>query len=178
MRLCDGAADGQAQAHAGRGAFAGAALEFFKQQLFAAFGQAGAFVGDGQGHRIALGLRPDVDGRAGGRVLGGVFQQIDQHALHQHGVDLQQWQVVGQVHVHTVGAHGGGAGSQRTAHHFFQRLPGLVELHGSGLQAGHVQQVVDQRAHALGGLLDRAGQLLLMGRQGRLHHGQRFGQTY
>ena len=36
MRLHDGAADGQPQAHAGRRAFAGTALELFKQQLFAA----------------------------------------------------------------------------------------------------------------------------------------------
>ena len=52
--LHDGAADRQAQAHAGRGGLLAAALKLFKHRLLPAGRQAGAVVVHGDAHGIAL----------------------------------------------------------------------------------------------------------------------------
>ena len=126
MRLHDGAADRQAQADARAWRSPRWPRSNFSNMRFLApLGQAGAVVVDGRItlHR-SLGARADLDGAAGGRVLGGVLQQVDQHALDQHGIEVQQRQVVGQVARRAVApGQRGAAGRQRAADHFLERLP-------------------------------------------------------
>ena len=166
MHLHDGTANRQAQAHACGGAFFAAALKLLEDGFFSPPGQARAVVGHRQLHGITVQVGVDLDGRTQRGVLGRVLQQVDQHPLDQHRVQMQQRQVVGQLHPHRAPGQGCGAGGQRAAHHLFQRLPLAVQPHRASLKPGHVQQVVDQRIHAQRRLPDGAGDAGL-GRGGR-----------
>ena len=98
MRFDDGAADCQAEADARCGAFLLAALEFLEYLFFLALRQARAVVLYPYVHQVAGARRSaDSNGASPRGVFGGVFQQVRQHALYQHSVELEQGQVLGQI---------------------------------------------------------------------------------
>ena len=90
MGFDDRLADRQAQADARRRRFGVTPAEFFEKRPLLARGQPRALVPNFHAQLLGLNRSRDADGGAGRRVLGGVFQQIDQHALHQHAVALAQ----------------------------------------------------------------------------------------
>ena len=89
VRLQNGAADRQAQTDAGRGGLLVAAFEFLENRLLAPRRQARAVVLDGDAHLVAVEHSADADLGAWLRVLGGVLQQVHQHALKHRGVQMQ-----------------------------------------------------------------------------------------
>jgi len=57
----------------------------------------------------------DFDDAARRRVFGSVFQQVAEHALHQHRVQFQHWQIARQVDAHAMAAENRRACPQRRA---------------------------------------------------------------
>src|SRR5476651_2170149 len=100
MRLGNGPADGQAQPDARNRAFLLATHEFAEDLLFVTVQQPWAFVGDPQLDVIRRGPGAEADGSAWRRVLYGVFDQVDEDAFDQHGVDLNKWQIIFHSDLH------------------------------------------------------------------------------
>ena len=176
----DGAADGQAQPDARCRALLAPALELLEQRFFAPGRDARATVFDDEAD-----LGPTFvvrcthrQGRARRRVLRSVLEQVDEHAFHQHGVQVQQRQVIGQVDGNGAAFEHTLAGAQGAADDFFQRLPLQVQRHGAGLQPRHVEQVDHECVHALRRFADGAGHLGLRRGHGRPGARQRLGQAY
>ncbi|MNI30696.1 hypothetical protein D3C73_845500 [compost metagenome] len=139
VSLDDGLAHRQAQAHAGRCGFAVAAREFFEDAAFGARRDARAVVAHGHAQHVVVNRCVNVHGAAGGRVLGGVFKQVAQHALDQHPIALHQRQVRQGGHGHAVRGQGLAHGGQRRAHQFFNGLPFQAQWRVVALQPRHIQ---------------------------------------
>ena len=151
MGFDDGAADGQAHAHA---AFLGA-VEGAEDVFAVVFVDTGAVVGHMQAHLLArrVGIEPDAHlGRGAGGAAGpvlGVADEVDHHMLQQQAVGLHpQAAVVGQG----LQAHAGAAGmhahrladKRRHIHHLARQLApprkgvdALDDAAGLVGQAGH-----------------------------------------
>ena len=114
----------------------------------------------------------------GRRVLRRVFQQIDQHAFNQQGVEAHQRQVARQPHFESMLFKHMSRGVERGSHHLFQRLPLQVQPHFAALDASHIEQIADEGAHASRFVLDGFRGFRLRRRQGRLGHCQRFRQAH
>ncbi len=109
------------------------------------------------------------------RVLGRVFQQVAQHALDQHAVAFHERQMRQAVHGDAVRGQWFAHGGKRGADQLFDGLPFQAQRRVAVLQPRHVQQVGDQRVHALGLVAHGADGLVDVGRQRRLlaHKGVR-----
>ncbi len=177
MRLDYGAADGEAQPDAGRGRLAFAAGEFFEYRLLGAGREAGAVVRDDDAELVAADRGFDADFAASRGVLHRVLDQVDQHPLEQHGVDLHQRQAGRQVDAQRVRSQGLAERGDGAPHHLLQRLPLAVEPDLARLQSGHVEQVVDQRVHAHGFVAHRVRGFQLRARQRRPGQRKRFRQA-
>ncbi|SQE13500.1 hypothetical protein BP312_01351 [Bordetella pertussis] len=97
---------------------------------------------------MGVGQGVDVDGTAGRRVFGGIFQQVAQHPFDQDAIAFHQRQ--GRKRRDRDGAilQRGVHGRQGRAHQFLDRLPLAPQRRIVALQPRHVQQVDDQRVHA------------------------------
>ncbi|MNQ69349.1 hypothetical protein D3C85_839400 [compost metagenome] len=123
-----------------------------------------------------------VQGAAGRRVLGGVFQQIAQHAFDQYAVAFHQRQLRQTGHRDPVRGQRLPHGRKRGAHQFFDGLPFQAQRGVAVLQPRHVQQIGNQRVHSLclvahgaDGFLDVRGQSGLLAHQ-RVGHAHQAGQ--
>ena len=107
-------------------------------------------------------------GRAGGRPLQRVVDQVGHHPLEQGPVGDDRREVFGHVHDHFVGP--GPEAGQRGQRPPPSTVTGTrLGADGAGLEAAHVEQVADQAVEAVGLLLDGAQELrLLLGRPGDL----------
>ncbi|KEH09535.1 hypothetical protein GY14_12305 [Delftia tsuruhatensis] len=151
MGLDNAAHQRQPQAYARDGGLGRAAREGLEQRLHGqVWRQAGPAILHGHKHLAVLFACVDGQRRAGRRVLGGVVQQVDQHALHEHGIELQQRQAGGHVGTHGMLVQARAHLAQRAADHFIQRQPFALQVHAALLQARHVQQVLHQSLHGLG----------------------------
>ena len=88
----------QAKTDAGRCALRLPSLELFEDQFLTAVRQAGSVVVDGDHHVAAVRICADLDSATGGCVLGGVFEEVDEHPLDQHRIESQQRKVGCQVY--------------------------------------------------------------------------------
>ena len=111
------------------------------------------------------------------RVLDNVFQQVMQHQLDQHPVELQQRQGVRQVEVHRTVRQTRLQAAQGTAHQLLEHLPIPGDLHLPPLQARHVQQLVNQGIDAEGLVTQVLRHGSMLGQQGRHRATQRVGQA-
>ena len=92
----------------------------------------------------------DPDGRALGRVFGGIVEQVEQHLLEEHRVDVDHRQVVREVDGDVVaGEHPAGA-LQGAADDLGEIVRGPVRGDGAGLEPGHVEQIGDEAIQPLG----------------------------
>ena len=82
-----------------------------------------------------------------GVYFAGILEQVVQHALDQRGVELDQRQVARQRDVDRVAGERRLRGLERAADHLLERHASAAQLHLAALDARHVEQVVDQRAH-------------------------------
>ena len=104
--------------------------------------------------RAAWASAPTSTGPAVGRVAGGVLQQVGQHLVHEHLVDVDRRQVAGSSTVD-----GGRVDGQRlAARPRPRRPPGVISRRsssGAGLDPGHVQEVGHQAVEGVGLVLDQ-----------------------
>ncbi len=144
MRRYDGVADGKPKADPGDGGFFIAAGKFGEDRLFLAGRQTPALIPNRYRHKTTQALHAHADLSTGGRVFDGIFQQINQHAFNQHGVAMQQRQCRWKVELDRMLCQCTLDGLDRTADQLFQRVPILTQLQVTGLQARHLQEVVDK----------------------------------
>ena len=99
-----------------------------------------------------------------GRVAGGVLEQVDQHLLQQDEVRPQQRQIGREVGRDLMAGQQSAGATQGRAHDVgdVDRLP--LRPQRTGLQPGHVEQVVDEAGQPLGLLLGGRQQLVAPGR--------------
>ena len=83
VQLHDASADGQAQARSRASFGIAGPIELLEQAVRIAGRQSGTTVGYLDHDRIVLMASGDFNGRAGRRVAGRIFQQIDQHLLNR-----------------------------------------------------------------------------------------------
>ena len=166
MGLHDAAADGQAQTLARRvlpGPFGLDAGKLLEEPLQLARLQPLPLVGDRDGHIDVLQPGGHADGGPVRGVLGGVGEQVVEHLEHPLAVGAHLWQARGQVDLDDVAgaaAEEGVAGQLEDVGH----LGGLgAHREHAGLDAGHVEEVVDQVAHPVGLLVDDAEELAGLG---------------
>ncbi len=105
------------------------------------------------------------DDRSRRRVLAGILEQVVEHALDQRRVELDQRQIARQSDFDAMPGERRLRRLERAADDFLERLPLPAQLDLAALDARHVEQIVDQRAHPprlvgdrLRGLELRAGQ--------------------
>ncbi len=162
MRLDDPPADGQA--HAGPLGPPAAALEpveLVEHPLPLRARDAGAVVDHPQLDRVA-GLAGDhLDGAAGG-VAAGVVEQVGQHLVEPDRVDQHRRQLLGHVHVDPLPGRGPGPAHHR-ADHLGDRALDQLGVERPGLDAGHVEQVVDQPGQPVGLGVDGGQELVPLG---------------
>ena len=96
-------------------AFRLAASKFLEHDLLAARRQPGAVVTDRDLDLATSNAGGDFDDAARRRAFGGVFQQVAEHAFHQHRVQFQHWQIARQVDAHAMAAEHASARLQRRA---------------------------------------------------------------
>jgi len=89
MRLYYRAANGKSQTDARRRAFTSSAFELVEDGFFASRRQARTDVVNAQDDAVGFGVSVDVDRRSRRGVFAGILQHVDQHALHQHRVELK-----------------------------------------------------------------------------------------
>ena len=176
MRLDDRAADRQTEPDTRRRRLALAACELLEQRLFAAGGQAEPVVGDGDEKVRRDHARGDRHRAALGRVLGRVLEQVAEHALDQHRIDVDQRQTGRELGAQLVADQCRADRLQRRADDLLDRLPSALELDRAALQPRHVEQVVDHRIHAPRLGADRACHRQRLGQQRRRAARQRVGQ--
>ena len=146
MRLDEPLADGEAQSGAGPLPVAAAdAIELVEDALEIVDRHARTFVAHLDDDAPVVAPAGDLDRRAGGRILRGVVEQIDQHLLHQHEVEREHRQVARERNRHAVIRKHLGATLQRRSYDIAEidHLPS--QLHGAGIDAGHVQQIRHER---------------------------------
>ena len=177
VRADDGFAHRQAEADAGGGGFAFAAGEFLEDAAFGAGRDAGAVVADRDAQLAVLRHGVQADGAAGRRVLGGIFQQIAEHPFDQHAVAFDQRQPGQAVDRDPMRRQRFAHGGQRGADQFLDRLPLQPQRGVAALQPRHVEQVGDQRVHALRLVAHSADGVLDVGRQRVLAPRQRVGHA-
>ena len=187
MRLHDPAADGQA--HAGPLGSPAAALEpveLVEHPLPLRARDAGAVVDHPQLDGVAGLAGGHLDG-AGGGVAAGVVEQVGQHLVEADRVDQHRGQLLGHVHVDPLPGGGPGPAHHR-AHHLGDRALDQPRVQRPGLDAGHVEQVVDQPGEPVGLGVDGGQELVPLGvapadlpveqaRGRRLDRGQRGAQV-
>ena len=76
-----------------------------------------------------LTMAEDVLSAGDGARAAGIFQQINQYALDQNGIKMQQRQVGRQINLERSSLKHNSAGTDSAPHDFFQRLPLPVQLH-------------------------------------------------
>ena len=89
---------------------------------------------------------PGTDLDRCGAVFDGVFQQVDQHPFHQHGIELDQRKIVRDVSGNPIALQRRLRSPNRRAHHLFGGLPLTAKVNRAVLQPRHVQQIGNQRA--------------------------------
>ena len=102
MRLDDGAADRQPQAHPRRSGLAMSAGEFLEHRILAPDGQPWSIVRDRNAQVIGENFGCNRHRAARRGVFGGVFEQVYQHALDQQGIESHQRQVGRKTHFDAV----------------------------------------------------------------------------
>jgi len=102
-----------------------------------------------------------LDGAAGG-VAAGVVEQVGQHLVQSHRVDQHRRQLLGHVDLDPLPGGGPGPAHHR-AHHLADRALDQPGVKGAGLDARHVEQVVDQPGQPVGLGVDDGQELLPLG---------------
>jgi hypothetical protein len=162
MRLSNGLANRQPQADstAAIGRRGDATIEFLEHTRFTPSGEARTIVRNAEGDSLAFAAGSNLDVAAGRRIADRIFQEVDQDLLQQHAVHVQQRQVAGDFYANNMMLQLLAQASQRRADDFFEHVPLSVEPDLSRLQAGHVQQIVDQAREPLRFFNDGLQQLL------------------
>ena len=141
-----------------------AAVELVEHALHVSRREPRPLVGDPEHDPVMAPAARDRNGRARRRVLGGVVEQVDQHLLEQHHVEVEHGQVGLEVDRDAVLRQRRGRPLQGRADDLAE-VDGLpVEHDPARFETGHVEQVGDEPAQALGLVLDR-GRELVAGRR-------------
>src|SRR5258705_12635557 len=118
---------------------------------------AAALVEDLQQYRILFAYAPDRYRGVGGRIFRRVVQDVKEHLLEQHRVELQHRQIGGELERDLV-AHQDFAGTAQCAADDLADIVARGIRHdGAGFQLGHVEQVGDEAVEPLG-LVDHGGE--------------------
>ncbi len=112
-----------------------------------------------------------------GVYLPGVLEDVVEHALDQRRIELDQRQIPVELDFHRVPDECRLRRLERAAHDLLERQPLPAELHFAALDARHVEQVVDERAHPARFVGDGLRGLELRTGRGRRGHRERFGQA-
>ena len=100
---------------------------------------------------------------AGGRIFRGIVEQVEQHLLEQHGVELDHRQVGGELDLDAVPRQDLAGALQRAADDLAEVVQRGVRHDGAGLELGHVEQVGDEAVEPLGFVDDGREQVGLRG---------------
>ena len=157
MSLQDAFADRQSQAGAEARLVPAVEPGEPAEQVRQAFGgHALALIGHGDGHVALLRGRGHPNGSRLGRVAGGVGQQVVQDLEDALPVGHHRGQIGRQLDAQDVPAPRAQEGVAGLIHQPGQSRRFGLHRQGAGLDAGHVQQVVDQAPHVIGLLVDDA----------------------
>ena len=100
---------------------------------------------------------------SGGRIFGGIVQQIEQHLLEQHRVELQHRQIGGKLERDFVVRQNLAGAPQRAADDFAEIVRRGIRHDGAGFQLGHVEQIGDEAVEPLGFVDHGRQQIALLG---------------
>ena len=98
-----------------------------------------------------LRLLPALDQHRGLRrcIFGGIVEEIEQHLLEQHRIELEHWQVFGDVDLHAVLNQDFSSPFQHRADDLTDIVPRRIRLDRAGLEPRHVEQIGDEAVEPL-----------------------------
>ena len=99
----------------------------------------------------------------GGRVFGGIVEEIEQRLLEQHGVDLDHRQIRRDLDLHPMPRQDLVCAPQRAADDLADIVRRGIGDDGTGFELGHVEQIGDEAIEALRLVDDRRQQIGLLG---------------
>src|SRR6185437_9022627 len=108
-----------------------------------------ALIDDLQLDRFPLLPAFDADRRLGGRIFGGVVEEIEQHLLEQDGIELEHWQAAGNLDLHRVPRQNFARALKHGADNLADVVTRHVGLDRAGLELGHVEQIGDKAVEPL-----------------------------
>ncbi len=121
---------------------------------------AGALVADVDPHAPPVAPRHEAHGRPHRGVFGGIVEEVEQHLLEQHGVEVQHRQIGGEVELDLVPGEDRRGAFERAADQLGEIDRPQPRRHGARFEPRHVEEIGDKAVEPLGLLADRAGQLL------------------
>lgn len=113
------------------------AIELVEHALELAGRNAAALVGDSKHHLITLAAALDRDCGLRRGIFGGIVEQIEQHLLEQHGIELEHREIGGQHQLHLVRREDLARAPERAADDLAEIVQRRVRHDGAGLQFGH-----------------------------------------
>ncbi len=163
MRFDDGFGDGQAHARAlHQVALILTAIKFLEDEALLEVVNAGTTIGDAGDDEITGELRGDGDGLSSGRILIGVFKQMDQSFAGARNIHTDARQAGLYVHVHDAisereltFAHGGG-------NNVFDGPRFKFEFDFAGVQARHFAGFADEAIQTIGFFVDDGEKFLAL----------------
>ncbi len=97
------------------------------------------------------------------RIFRGIVEQIEQHLLEQHGIELEHRQIGGELQLDAGAGQDLAGPPQRAADDLAEIVQRRVRHDGAGLELGHVEQIGDEAVEPLGLVDDGGEQLGLLG---------------
>ena len=99
----------------------------------------------------------------GGRIFGGVVQEIEQHLLEQDRIDVHHRQVGCKLQFDAMAGKDLARAAQRAADDLAEIVRSRIRHDGAGFELGHVEQVGDEAIEPLGFVDDGREQVGLFG---------------